>query len=113
MYFLFLFRNRNCISYIASLHLPHSHFIKNFTFFPHLTTFWSYFIERNSPASTGKVPVYSLHDIINKILNVIVTGWVPWEADSEVEFSAQDVYQGVIFKGWEGSKRLKEKLSGV
>lgn len=37
----FLFRNWNCISYIASLHLPHSHFIENLTFFPHLTTFWS------------------------------------------------------------------------
>lgn len=53
------------------------------------------------------------HFFLKEILNFSITGWVPWEADSEVEFSAQDVYQGVIFKGWEGSKRPKEKLSGV
>lgn len=32
MYFLFLFRNWNCISYITGLYLPHSHFIKNLAF---------------------------------------------------------------------------------
>lgn len=78
MYFLFLFRNRNCISYITGLYLPHSHFIKNLAF-PLLSL-----LLLGLTALKGTSRVYDFHDLNKQNLNVLVTGWAPWEADSEI-----------------------------
>lgn len=78
MYFLFLFRNRNCISYITGLYLPHSHFIKNLAF-PLLSL-----PLLGLTALKGTSRVYDFHDLNKQNLNVLVTGWAPWEADSEI-----------------------------